>query len=525
MTVGPGVRLGRYELRHRLGKGGHGEVWAALLHGPMGFRRPVALKVLPAVAAASADREGLMQEARLGALVSHPNVVSTLELGEQDGRWFMAMDLVAGLTADQLRRKGPLPAAALVDLGVQTCHGLAYIHQLCDLAIACFHGLVRSGPYELSERQLRRAFATGHRNQAVRTRLGHMVVNLGDAPAAEALVRAGLEGASGAELGRTQLALGMIVRRIGGRQRECIELFGAAAMGLRRVGNRYHLTALGELGIELAVAGRVEEGVFSLEQTLAQGGAATPDGGYHRGSLAGVLGFLGRFDEADRHFRLALEELGADNLRHASSTAANHAELLRHIGALDDALSQGLRAGDAGRRSLQWSAGASGMAVAGEAAARLGDPDQGEAWVQEGLRMLAYAPQDNTRCELLTSLAVVEHARGRPCGALLEEAVFLPGWVFDQFRAYASMLLACWGPVDRIDEALARWADQAPFTALGRAQVVVAAAWAAQRRGHALDPELARALASVPELVPSPRAPLRQALEGLSPPASRPAPG
>lgn len=130
--LAPGHRLGRYELLHPLGRGAYGEVWAATLHGPMGFQRAVALKVLHPSAHAAARQQALMHEARLGALASHPHVVGTLELGAHQGRWFMAMELVHGLTAEALRQRGPLPGAALVDLGVQACHGLAYIHQLTD---------------------------------------------------------------------------------------------------------------------------------------------------------------------------------------------------------------------------------------------------------------------------------------------------------------------------------------------------------------------------------------------------------
>ena len=124
-------RLGRYELLHRLGRGGGGEVWEALLHGPAGFRRRVAVKLLAPGAGASAA-DDLVHEARLGALVAHPNVVSTLELGQDHGRYFLVMDLVRGCAAHHLHRDGPLPPAALLDIGVQVCEGLSHIHGLCD---------------------------------------------------------------------------------------------------------------------------------------------------------------------------------------------------------------------------------------------------------------------------------------------------------------------------------------------------------------------------------------------------------
>lgn len=120
-------RLGRYELISLLGRGGAGEVWEALLHGPRGFRKAVALKVLHEQQADST----LAHEARLGALLAHPNVVGTYELGCADGRWYVAMELVHGPTTAALLRQGPLPPSCVVDIGMQACAGLAHIHGLC----------------------------------------------------------------------------------------------------------------------------------------------------------------------------------------------------------------------------------------------------------------------------------------------------------------------------------------------------------------------------------------------------------
>src|SRR6476619_3003791 len=102
MNGSEGTRVGRYVLRRRLGRGGMGEVWEATLEGPAGFRKAVALKVLRPTRADPAATEALLREARLGALLSHPNVVGTLELGEADGRWFVAMELVRGPSVREL---------------------------------------------------------------------------------------------------------------------------------------------------------------------------------------------------------------------------------------------------------------------------------------------------------------------------------------------------------------------------------------------------------------------------------------
>ncbi len=168
--VGAGDRLGRYEIVRRLGAGAGGEVWAAVLHGPEGFRRPVAVKVLrgpvgprddlalrsffgvaarlppapsarcarlrlfPAFRAANRSRfgpharEALVREARLGALLQHPNVVVVLDLGEVEGRTYVAMELVEGASLGAALDAGPLSPLAVVDAGLQACAALAHVH-------------------------------------------------------------------------------------------------------------------------------------------------------------------------------------------------------------------------------------------------------------------------------------------------------------------------------------------------------------------------------------------------------------
>ena len=103
-------QLGRYTLHSLLGKGGSAKVYEAELNGPAGFRKRVALKVVDD-AMESDVRTDLVNEARLGALLRHPNVVDIYELGDADGRLYIAMELVEGLTMLQVvRRNGPPPA-------------------------------------------------------------------------------------------------------------------------------------------------------------------------------------------------------------------------------------------------------------------------------------------------------------------------------------------------------------------------------------------------------------------------------
>jgi predicted ATPase len=127
MAAREGQRLGRYTLVRSLGRGGGGEAWEAVLHGPRGFTRSVALKLLPD-GVAGRELDNLIHEARIGALLQHPNLVATHELAEIDGVVFIAMELVHGMSVRELARRGPLGGAVVLDIGVQACAGLAHLH-------------------------------------------------------------------------------------------------------------------------------------------------------------------------------------------------------------------------------------------------------------------------------------------------------------------------------------------------------------------------------------------------------------
>ncbi len=131
-TRSPGTRFGPYELVAPLGTGGMGEVWEAVLHGPGGFRKAVALKLLREGPSDPALGKALVREARLGALLQHPNVVGTLGLGEYQGTWCIALELVRGASVLQIWRqaRGRLPPGVVLDIGVQAAAALAHVHEL-----------------------------------------------------------------------------------------------------------------------------------------------------------------------------------------------------------------------------------------------------------------------------------------------------------------------------------------------------------------------------------------------------------
>jgi serine/threonine-protein kinase len=117
----------RYELVRPLG---HGAMATVDLAHDVELDRPVALKRLAENLARDEDlQRRFLREARLAARLAHPNVVRVYDVGEDEGRPFIAMEYVEGETlADLVARRGPLPAAEAATLGVQACAGLAAAH-------------------------------------------------------------------------------------------------------------------------------------------------------------------------------------------------------------------------------------------------------------------------------------------------------------------------------------------------------------------------------------------------------------
>jgi eukaryotic-like serine/threonine-protein kinase len=134
-----GQVLGRYELLLRIAQGGMARVWAARLHGTRGFRKLVAVKtILPGVMDNERLERMFMEEATLASGLHHPNVVETLELGEQDGVLFMALEWVDGeplsLVMNEAQKTGGVPLSVGVNLIAQACKGLHAAHELTDEA-------------------------------------------------------------------------------------------------------------------------------------------------------------------------------------------------------------------------------------------------------------------------------------------------------------------------------------------------------------------------------------------------------
>jgi predicted ATPase/predicted Ser/Thr protein kinase len=121
-------------------------VFAADLIGPAGFRKPVALKVLRPHRRDQAEM--LLREARLVARLQHPHIAQVYDVGEEDGRAFVAMELIEGASLRQLlHRHRSIPPWAALDILRQVCEALDHAHQQAPSAdgVGIVHRDVKPG--------------------------------------------------------------------------------------------------------------------------------------------------------------------------------------------------------------------------------------------------------------------------------------------------------------------------------------------------------------------------------------------
>src|SRR5262245_57500962 len=120
-------QIGRYEIQHRLGKGGMGSLYLA--RDP-GLDRLVAIKLLKEDYLEDQEfRERFSREARALARLRHPNIVVVFDFGEHEDRPFMAMEYIDGETLRQrLVRIPPLKLALGLAIVEDLCAGLASAH-------------------------------------------------------------------------------------------------------------------------------------------------------------------------------------------------------------------------------------------------------------------------------------------------------------------------------------------------------------------------------------------------------------
>jgi eukaryotic-like serine/threonine-protein kinase len=122
-----GETFGRYQIVEALGSGGMGIVYRA--HDPT-LDRDVALKLLhPETIESAPARERFLREARALSQLNHPHICTVHEIGEVDGRAFIAMEYVKGRSLSSVIPPDGLPIETLIRYGVQIADAIGHAHE------------------------------------------------------------------------------------------------------------------------------------------------------------------------------------------------------------------------------------------------------------------------------------------------------------------------------------------------------------------------------------------------------------
>jgi len=130
--------FGKYRFLAEIGRGGMSEIYLTVTQGGLGgFQKLVVVKLLRRDLAEDDDfRRMFLDEARLAARLNHPHVVQTHDVGEDHGRYFLAMEYLEGQTFERIRRARdasrvfPLPMQ--LQMLSHVLSGLHYAHELAD---------------------------------------------------------------------------------------------------------------------------------------------------------------------------------------------------------------------------------------------------------------------------------------------------------------------------------------------------------------------------------------------------------
>lgn len=169
-----GAMIGRWEILKHLGTGGMASVYLARARGEAGFEKQVAIKVMhPHLARNESAVEHFLDEAKLAARISHPNVVQILDLGKIGNDFVIVMEYVDGVDLEQL-----LLATRTAERPVPIDVGLGIVRRICDGLNAAHNATTSDGrPMNLVHRDVKSA------NVLVSVQGGVKVVDFGIAKA------------------------------------------------------------------------------------------------------------------------------------------------------------------------------------------------------------------------------------------------------------------------------------------------------------------------------------------------------
>ena len=126
--IKPGMIIGdRYEIIDKVGSGGMADVYKALCHK---LNRYVAIKILKQeFSSDDSFVEKFRAEAQSAAGLSHPNIVNVYDVGEENGIYYIVMELIEGITLKNfIERKGRLDIREATGIAIQIAQGLEAAH-------------------------------------------------------------------------------------------------------------------------------------------------------------------------------------------------------------------------------------------------------------------------------------------------------------------------------------------------------------------------------------------------------------
>jgi len=127
MALTAGTKLGPYEVLGELGAGGMGEVYRAR---DTRLDRTVAIKILPEHLSSDPGRRARFErEARAISGLSHPNICSLFDIGDQDGIHYVVLEYLEGRTLADRLLKGPLPISEVLKVGADIASALETAHR------------------------------------------------------------------------------------------------------------------------------------------------------------------------------------------------------------------------------------------------------------------------------------------------------------------------------------------------------------------------------------------------------------
>ena len=190
-----GHRMGKYELVALLALGGTAEIYLARIAGVAGFEKYVVVKCLHDHLADDSEFVRMfLDEARLTAQLDHSNIVQTIELGEEQGRYYIVMEYLAGMSLSLISRRamerlpgGRLPVDFTLCVAAQACAGLHYAHQRTDMSgtplkivhrdvspqnlVVSFEGIVKLVDFGIAKAEMR---DTSTRSGTVKGKFAYM---------------------------------------------------------------------------------------------------------------------------------------------------------------------------------------------------------------------------------------------------------------------------------------------------------------------------------------------------------------